>query len=217
MRFFGLVGLMGLMVHGSFAATQIQFRFTWEGKSAAIGEKYILPNGDTLIFQNCRMYIGIGAQPSKVQYVLLDLEKSVTSEVITIKCKRNADTATLNLILGVDTALQEKGVQKGSLDPIHGMYWSWQTGYIHYKFEGVYISSNGEKKSFEYHLGGYAGVQNSVVYKTVKIKTGQVNEIQLPLNLVALVLPFSTQPGLMSPGKLSVQISRNISTVIKCL
>ena len=44
----------------------------------------------------------------------------------------------------------------GDLDPVHGMYWTWQSGYIQFKLEGLLRDSAGERK-LELHLGGFEG------------------------------------------------------------
>lgn len=44
----------------------------------------------------------------------------------------------------------------GPLDPIYGMYWAWNTGFISIKCVGdIYFSNSGKLQHFEYHLGGY--------------------------------------------------------------
>jgi hypothetical protein len=45
------------------------------------------------------------------------------------------------------------GDQAGDLDPINGMIWSWNTGYIFFKHEGVYKDSLQQTKGLLYHYG----------------------------------------------------------------
>jgi len=52
--------------------------------------------------------------------------------------------------LGVDSLTNAEGVHGDDLDPSKGMYWSWQSGYIQFKFEGRW---NG--KEYSLHLGGF--------------------------------------------------------------
>ena len=57
----------------------------------------------------------------------------------------------LILQVGVDSSVQVSQTRGGVLDPINGMYWTWQTGYINWKLEG-------NKKLHEkyiFHLGGF--------------------------------------------------------------
>lgn len=86
----------------------------------------------------------------------------------------------LSFQLGVDSALQTEGVQLGSLDPIHGMYWTWNSGYVAFKVEGHSPQSTAPMNRYEYHLGGYAG------------KNKIIKQINLPFSSPA-AFPF--QPG----------------------
>jgi hypothetical protein len=58
--------------------------------------------------------------------------------------------------VGVEAAVQTAGIFIGDLDPINGMYWAWNTGFISVKCVGEVIhTKNGTSHKFEYHLGGY--------------------------------------------------------------
>jgi hypothetical protein len=54
------------------------------------------------------------------------------------------------LTMGVDSARNVSGAQEGALDPANGMFWSWTSGYIMIKAEG--LSPQGAGGSFTYHL-----------------------------------------------------------------
>lgn len=55
--------------------------------------------------------------------------------------------------LGVDHAHNHTGDQPGDLDPINGMLWTWNTGYIFFKHEGMYTKADGTNEALTYHLG----------------------------------------------------------------
>ena len=55
--------------------------------------------------------------------------------------------------LGVDHIHNHTGDQPGDLDPINGMLWTWNTGYIFFKHEGMYTKADGTNESLLYHLG----------------------------------------------------------------
>ena len=59
---------------------------------------------------------------------------------------------SVSFMLGIDSATNVSGILEGDLDPIKGMYWAWNSGYINFKVEG---KRSGTKSGFEYHLGGY--------------------------------------------------------------
>ena len=56
--------------------------------------------------------------------------------------------------LGVDSLHNHSGDQAGDLDPMYGMIWTWNTGYIFFKNEGNFTSStSGTEQPLIYHYG----------------------------------------------------------------
>jgi hypothetical protein len=66
----------------------------------------------------------------------------------------------ISLLFGIDSAIQVGGVGTGALDPLRGMYWTWQTGYVQWKIEGA-IRVDGLESPLELHLGGFDGATKS--------------------------------------------------------
>jgi hypothetical protein len=66
----------------------------------------------------------------------------------------------ISLLFGIDSAIQVAGVGTGALDPLRGMYWTWQTGYVQWKMEGA-IRVDGLESPLELHLGGFDGATKS--------------------------------------------------------
>ncbi len=69
----------------------------------------------------------------------------------------------VRFVMGVDSTRNVSGAQTGALSTSHGMFWSWNTGYIMIKAEGT--SPNSSSGSFAYHLGGFSGADNVVTTK----------------------------------------------------
>lgn len=63
----------------------------------------------------------------------------------------------VKVLLGVDSLRNVSGAQTGALDPIHGMFWTWASGYIMAKVEGTSPQSTAANGSLSFHLGGFAG------------------------------------------------------------
>jgi hypothetical protein len=64
-------------------------------------------------------------------------------------------------ILGISFLVS--GAQKGALDPLNDMFWTWNNGYVMFKLEGTSLSSTADKNRIEQHIGGYKGE-----YKTMR-------------------------------------------------
>lgn len=64
----------------------------------------------------------------------------------------------VKFMVGVDVARNTSGAQTGDLDPAvnDDMFWTWSTGYIQAKMEGLSPQSTNTDQTFEYHIGGVA-------------------------------------------------------------
>lgn len=72
--------------------------------------------------------------------------------------------------IGVDSLRNHVGDQSGELDPALGLYWSWTSGYVHFRIEGRRIPS---LQTFSLHIGGSPNVVNpSFDLSNYKVKEG---------------------------------------------
>lgn len=84
---------------------------------------------------------------------LVDIEDSLS---LTIKLNLKKGTYSFfEMLLGTDSITNVSGALDGDLDPIKGMYWAWNTGYINSKMEGRLKNNSTIQKKFEFHIGGY--------------------------------------------------------------
>lgn len=91
-------------------------------------------------------------------YHLVDLADP-NSHQFTVNLK-NGIYDKLNFNIGVDSVRNVSGAQTGALDPVHGMFWTWNTGYIFAKLEGKSPSSTAPFQMFTYHIGGFKTGEN---------------------------------------------------------
>ena len=118
----------------------------------------------------------------------------------------------ISLLFGIDSALQVGGVGTGALDPLRGMYWTWQTGYVQWKMEGA-IRVDGLVSPLELHLGGFDGATKSqsmlsdyVIYPTTNSVIAQWD-----------ISPFLAEVvrrkkfGVMSPSPIAREYCRIIA------
>lgn len=178
---------------------------------------YVNENGDSIYIDVFKFYLsGIcfnnkeNTFCGKKSYQLINAEDSSTF-TFTLK---NIPAGTYNQLsyeIGVDSLKNTQGVLTGDLDPIKGMYWAWNTGYVAAKIEGHAGVCKTVHNEFEYHVGGYLppfqslrenriNIDNLVVtanktsylelyadvsewFKTpVKIDVAKINSIVLPNN-----------------------------------
>ena len=105
-------------------------------------------------------------------------------------------TTNLTMTLGIDSVVSTMGAMGGKLDPMYGMYWSWQSGYIHVKLSGLW-KKDGRNQEFTYHLGGYQShfVKLSLTSASTRL------QIDCQSILEALLLQQANF-HIMSPGKI---------------
>jgi len=65
----------------------------------------------------------------------------------------NGSYTAVRFYLGVDSARNHTGAQTGDLDPINGMIWTWNTGYMFFKHEGGFINDTGGTSPLTFHYG----------------------------------------------------------------
>ncbi len=91
---------------------------------------------------------------------------------------------SIRFLIGVDPERNTSGAQTGALDPKHGMFWDWNTGYIMAKMEGTSPSAP-FGGTFGYHLGGFQNKDNVLQLITLdfnmplEVQFGQTRLIQM--------------------------------------
>jgi hypothetical protein len=93
----------------------------------------------------------------------------------------------ITFMLGVDSALHCSGAQTGALDPLNGMFWTWNNGYINFKLEGKFIDSTLQNKKLEHHIGGYKSPFTTLQSVTILFSKNYTfkNNVNIVLNLDA--------------------------------
>jgi len=84
---------------------------------------------------------------------LFDIEDTL-SFTLNLSLK-NGKYSFFEMLIGTDSITNVSGAMDGDLDPIKGMYWAWNTGYINSKMEGRFKNNTQVQKKFEFHIGGY--------------------------------------------------------------
>jgi hypothetical protein len=113
------------------------------------------------------------------------------------------ETGSFNNIrfnIGIDSLTHSAGVFEGDLDPIHGMYWSWQSGYIHFKLEGTSPACPTRQNKFQIHVGGYQSPNNTIRTITLPVVASNVLYIEIVLDKIIQRMFGRQLFQMMSPG-----------------
>jgi hypothetical protein len=123
-------------------------------------------NGSEITFETLNYYIsnvklkdenGNWWSAPESYYLIKVDENSVQS--IDLKNVPNGSYTDIQYMIGVDSTRNVSGSKTGALDVSHGMFWSWNTGYIFVKAEGT--SPDAPNNSFSYHIGGFKDENNT--------------------------------------------------------
>ena len=214
----------------------LQFEPTVHGQPLRFHEKYKNPFGETFEIDMLRFYAGKltasnkGRFSKKISpapgYHLVDLADS-SSSYITLRLPKG-DYDEIQFQLGIDSADQVSGAQSGALDPLKGMFWTWNSGYISFKIEGISPESNEPAHAFTYHIGGYRAP--NITVSTVKLFTSGKkafhlnNEGVIRLNIPIELDRFFDGPvpvhirntaECSSPGELAHRIFENFTSLFE--
>lgn len=66
---------------------------------------------------------------------------------------------SIGFLLGIDSIKHCSGAQAYALDPMNDMFWTWNTGYVIFKLDGLSPQSSADRNRIEHHLGGYKAQQ----------------------------------------------------------
>ncbi len=107
--------------------------------------------------------------PQDESYFLID-ESNITSQKIQIQIPEG-NYSEVTFMVGVDSLRNTMDISRriGVLDTGaggSGMYWSWNSGYIHFKMEGSSTASTAQNNAFMYHIGGFGGYSSGTANNT---------------------------------------------------
>jgi hypothetical protein len=174
-----------------------------------LNKKYISANKDTLTIETFRCYISnIQVQyndntafSQKGSHHLLDSDHS-DSFYIPIDKKNDKRISRITFNIGIDTITNTSGAMAGNLDPIKGMYWAWQSGYINTKIEGKSSSCQTRKNEFQFHIGGYLQPYYAMREVRFELDGKADNDINIGIDLSLFMSNLELQKtnSVMIPG-----------------
>lgn len=201
-----------LFLNSAFSqTTYLKFDVLFEDESLELNKNY---TSDSIQFTKLQFYISnltflkdsIEVQSFDSIFYLVDMTKNNE-----LNLNLDYDFTHLSFDLGIDSLTNVSGAFGDNLNPIHGMYWTWQSGYINFKIEGSSPVCKTRKNQFQFHLGGYQFPFNCI--QSVKLEAHSNKDIVVLLNLEKWMneIDLATIPYLMSPSELSVRLSTTLS------
>jgi hypothetical protein len=193
MRIFWFIALFfGAMAFSQTRAVSIDFKPVMSGQSISVLKFYV---SDLTFFS-------AGKTVYKVpdSYFLIDCNNAESLHR-DIQIPQTCAYDQIGFTLGVDEKTNDRGIGDDDLDPVLGMYWAWQSGYINLKLEGHYRGQD-----YELHLGGFQ--KPYLACQSVFLAASQDDIVIFvdPSRFLDAVPDGITQ--VMSPGEKAVLLSK---------
>jgi hypothetical protein len=178
---------------------------------------------DSVKIEKLRFYIsnvsfsanGNAIKTQGQQYFLIDVEKP-NSLQLSLEVETLEELAFIQFQIGVDSATQMEGAQGGDLDPMHGMYWSWRSGYINFKCEGTSLSCPGNNNEFLFHIGGFQAPYNTIQSVKLPIQSDSLM-LELDLSLLLTKQNITQNYKVMSPNQKAMTMANQFSSLFRIL
>lgn len=181
---------------------------------------FVLDNGDSLHISLLKFYIsniellqnGNSIWQEKKSFHFVDLDKKQSLH-LQLKTPTGLTFNQIKFNLGIDSVTNVSGAMSGDLDPINGMYWTWQSGYINFKIEGTDQRSTAVHHSFGYHLGGYEYPNQTIQTIVLNVKSQKELNIKVDAKQFLDGINIAEQAHIMTPGADAVQLSKKVATI----
>jgi len=198
LRFFTLITCISMLlmgcsenpshsIHDDHGSIQVSINHVFDSVPFIFDKAYSLPNGESVKGTMLKYYVSnISLEkvdgsshviPQDESYFLIDESIERTKKVILDHIPSGTYTA-IRFTIGVDSLRSTMGLdkRKGILDigaTAQDMYWSWNSGYIHLKFEGTF-SAPKASGDIRYHVGGFGGYSSPTInaIRTIRLALG---------------------------------------------
>jgi hypothetical protein len=198
---------------------QLRIIPSWDNKALELEQVYLTENKDSISFSTLKMYFsdfrfreklsgGITEIDTLIFYDLADSSTHVFFKNLEIS---NYDDVSFTL--GLDSSKNVSGELENAYDPLLGMYWAWNTGYINLKIMGESSAVPTNSHEFEFHLGGYRSP-----YATAQTIQVDLNDQYIYFDLEKLFsesINLTKNHHIMLPCKDAFLISQGLSACFK--
>lgn len=154
------------------------------------------------------------------------IENSIdSSKLLTLNKVPVGNYTKINFLIGVDSIRNVSGAQTGALDPINGMFWDWDSGYLTAMMDGEAPSSP-NSGMISYHISGFKGRHSALRWitldlpKNTEVSAGKTTNIHLTADVAEWFknpsgIRFSEVPVVNSHGEKSAMMADNYKDMFK--
>ena len=209
---------------------KISIQLTNNGQPLTTTEQYLNQSGESYRVSVFKIYI------SAIKLITSDNKTSAEQDSYHLVDLANPESKELNagfaagtfskieFIIGVDSIRNVSGAQTEALDPLNGMFWTWNSGYIFAKFEGNSPASTAIGQNITYHIGGFKSGENAIRKVTLSfpadkpVIVGKTTLLVIESDLSKWFdgpqkISIAQNPSIMTPGGISLKIADNYATM----
>jgi hypothetical protein len=216
---------------GEAYTLRLNFQPSANGEPLQFNKEYINPIGEDYKVTTFKFYVSkislLQELPTPVArkedgFFLVDASNPA-SQIIEVQLNSNPFNR-LMFQVGIDSIYNVSGAQTGALDPLNGMFWTWNSGYIMFKLEGNSTASTADLQRIEHHIGGYKGSDNVATViqldfntaKKIEIKAGATTELVIETNLDNYwhgnaAIKIAELPMCMITGEPALKVAKNFT------
>ena len=217
---------LSFSLFGQKEKSSILFQLTLDSQFVEIDKNYSTYSlEDSISFEAIRFYISNVEffQYKKIvfslekKHHLIDLENSESMR-IEIETYQDLEFNQIKFNLGIDSLTNVSGAFGGDLDPSNGMYWTWQSGYINFKLEGISKVCPARHHRFQYHLGGYQAPYPSMQKIILPLSKTDSKEIKINFAIDKFFKTIKLQETyqVMSPNQEAVDMAKLVASIFTC-
>ena len=219
----GLLPVVGFINKPASTIT-IQFRhLVGDRELQLLNEIYTNPFGEPITISRFKYYIshisitGGGQKEKELSLETFLIDEAVPASKTLTFTTDITTPQTLSFVIGVDSALNVSGVQTGALDPLNGMFWTWNSGYIFAKLEGKSDSSKAPAHSVQYDVGGFRSNNNAIRKVQLTLPQGSTKYV-IDANLLKWfsgkhTIKLAQSPLCHQPGVLAMKLADNYANM----
>ena len=198
---------------------QLRIIPSWDNKALELEQVYLTENKDSISFSTLKMYFSDFRFREKLSGGITEIDTLIfydladSSTHVFFKSLEISNYDEVSFTLGLDSSKNVSGELENAYDPLLGMYWAWNTGYVNLKLAGKSSLVLTKTHDFEFDLGGYryplATAQN------IKV---DLNDQYIYFDLQKLFsesINLSKNHHIMLPGKDAFLISQGLSDCFK--